>query len=103
MVEIINDANISSVLEENEIAVIDFWAPWCGPCRVLGPIVDEVALKNDDILVGKVNVDDNSDLAIEYSVRGIPTLVFLKNGVVEDTLVGVSTAIKIQQVIDSLK
>ena len=103
MVETINDTNISSVLEKNEIAVIDFWAPWCGPCRVLVPIVDEVAINNKDILIGKVNVDDNSDLSIEYGVRGIPTLVFLKNGVVADKLVGVTSAIKIQEVIDSLK
>jgi len=103
MVETISDANISSVLEKNEIAVIDFWAEWCGPCRVLGPIVDEVAKNNPQVLIGKVDVDENSDLAQEYSVRGIPTLVFLKNGAVSEKLVGVVSATKIQEVIDSLK
>jgi thioredoxin 1 len=103
MVETISDANISSVLEKNEITVIDFWAEWCGPCRVLGPIVDEVAKNNRDILIGKVNVDENSDLSQEYGVRGIPTLVFLKNGAVSQKLVGVVSQAKIQEVIDSLK
>ena len=103
MVETISDANISSVLEKNEITVIDFWAPWCGPCRVLGPIVDKVAMSNKDVLIGKVNVDENSDLSQEYGVRGIPTLVFLKDGKVSEKLVGLVSQAKIQGVIDSLK
>jgi len=103
MVETISDANISSVLEKNEITVIDFWAEWCGPCRVLGPIVNEIAMNNKDVLIGKVNVDENSDLSQQYGVRGIPTLVFLKNGDVQEKLVGVVSASRIQGVIDSLK
>jgi thioredoxin 1 len=106
MVETISDTNITSVLEKNEIAVIDFWAEWCGPCRILGPIVDEVALNNeedDNILIGKVNVDEHSGLSTEYGIRGIPTLLFVKNGKVITRMVGVSSAAKIQQTIDSLK
>lgn len=103
MVETISDANISSVLEKNEITVIDFWAEWCGPCRVLGPIVDEIAKSNKDVLIGKVNVDDNANLSQEYGIRGIPTLVFLKGGEVQEKLVGVVSAARIQSVIDSLK
>jgi len=103
MVETITNTNISSVLKENEIAVIDFWASWCGPCRTLGPIIDDVAEKNDDILIGKVNVDEYSDLSIEYGVRSIPTVLFVKNGKVASTLVGVSSAVDIQKEIDSLK
>ena len=103
MVKTISEANINSVLEKNKITVIDFWAEWCGPCKVLGPIVDEIAMNNTDILIGKVNVDDNSDLSQEYGVRGIPTLIFLKNGYVEEKIVGVASAEKIQSVIDSLR
>jgi len=103
MVETITNTNISSVLKENEITIIDFWAEWCGPCRMLGPIINDVAEKNNDVLVGKVNVDDNSDLSVEYGVRNIPTLVFVKNGKVAGRLVGVSSAVQIQKVIDSLK
>ena len=103
MVETITNTNISSVLKEKEITVIDFWAEWCGPCRMLGPIINDVADKNNDVLVGKVNVDDNSDLSAKYGVRNIPTLVFVKNGEVAGRLVGVSSAVQIQKVIDSLK
>jgi len=103
MVETITNTNISSVLKEKEITLIDFWAEWCGPCRMLGPIINDVANKNNDILVGKVNVDDNSDLSVKYGVRNIPTLVFIKNGEVAGRLVGVNSAMQIQKVIDSLK
>jgi len=70
---------------------------------VLGPIVNEIAMNNKDVLIGKVNVDENSDLSQQYGVRGIPTLVFLKNGDVQEKLVGVVSASRIQGVIDSLK
>ena len=103
MVETITNTDISSVLKEKEITLIDFWAEWCGPCRMLGPIINDVANKNNDILVGKVNVDDNSDLSVKYGVRNIPTLVFIKNGEVAGRLVGVNSAMQIQKVIDSLK
>lgn len=102
MVKTITDTNISSVLKEKEITLIDFWAEWCGPCRMLTPIIDDVASKNTDISVGKVNVDD-TNLSEEYGIRNIPTLVFVKNGEVAGRLVGVSSAVQIQKVIDSLK
>jgi len=103
MVETITNTNIDSVLENNKIAVIDFWAEWCGPCRMLNPIVSGVAEKNNDVLIGKVNVDENSDLSVKYGVRNIPTLVFLKEGKVAKKLIGISSAVQIQKEIDSLK
>ena len=67
------------VLQAREPVLIDFYADWCGPCKMLSPIIDEVAQENDDIKVVKVNVDESSDIALEYKVMSIPTLVVIKN------------------------
>ena len=68
------------VLQAREPVLIDFYADWCGPCKMLSPIIDEVAQENDDIKVVKVNVDESSDIALEYKVMSIPTLIVIKNG-----------------------
>ena len=68
------------VLQAREPVLIDFYADWCGSCKMLSPIIDEVAQENDDIKVVKVNVDESSDIALEYKVMSIPTLVVIKNG-----------------------
>lgn len=68
------------VLQAREPVLVDFYADWCGPCKMLSPIVDEVAQENDDIKVVKVNVDESSDIALDYKVMSIPTLVVIKNG-----------------------
>jgi len=99
----VTDANIKEVLTQNEITVVDFWAPWCGPCRMLGPIIEELAASNEGITIGKVNVDENSASAVEYGVRGIPTVIFFKNGEVVDKIVGVKSKADLQAKIDSLK
>lgn len=79
------------VLESDKPVLIDFYADWCGPCRMMGPIIDEIAEeKAEEIKVGKVNVDENQDLAMEYGVMSIPTIVLIKNGEVEKTFVGVT-------------
>lgn len=78
------------VLQSDKPVIIDFYADWCGPCRTMSPIIDEIAEENaDNIKVGKVNVDENQDLASKYGVMSIPTIVILKNGKVENTFVGV--------------
>lgn len=78
------------VLKSEQPVLIDFYADWCGPCRTMGPIIDQIAKeKNDSVKVGKVNVDENQDLAMEYGVMSIPTIVIIKNGEVEKTFVGV--------------
>ena len=78
------------VLKADKPVIIDFYADWCGPCRAMSPIIDEIAEeKADSIKVGKVNVDENQDLALEYGVMSIPTIVILKNGNVEKTFIGV--------------
>ncbi len=70
----------SKVKNSNDVYLIDFWAPWCGPCRMMGPILDEFASKQTKVKVAKVNVDENPDLASEYGITGIPTLIVFNKG-----------------------
>ena len=99
----ITDGNIAETLKNNEITVIDFWAPWCGPCRILGPVIDELATENVDIAIGKVNIDENSNMASEYGIRGIPTIIFFKDGEVAGKIVGMKNKTELQAKIDELK
>lgn len=70
------------------LAMVDFWAPWCGPCRMVGPILEEIARERADVKVGKVNVDEQPELASQFSVMSIPTLVVMKDGKVANQTVG---------------
>ncbi|MEA4916773.1 thioredoxin [Proteiniphilum sp.] len=85
----ITDASLDSVLDTDKLVVIDFWAEWCGPCKMIGPIIEEIGEEyKDKIVVGKLNVDDNDDTTAKYGIRNIPTVLFIKNGKVVDKLVG---------------
>jgi len=86
----LTDSNFQeTVLDSDKIAVVDFWAPWCGPCKMIGPIIEELAEEyKDSAVIGKVNIDDNQEVSVKYRVRNIPTVLFIKNGEVVDKAVG---------------
>lgn len=89
VIKVTNDTFEKEVLNSNIPVLVDFYADWCGPCKMLSPTVDEVANENDDIKVVKVNVDEAQDIAIKYQVMSIPTLVVIKNGNEVNRSVGV--------------
>lgn len=86
----LNASNFDSTVAEG-VALVDFWAPWCGPCKTLGPILDEVSQKVSH-KIAKVNVDDEGNLANQYKIRSIPTMIVFKDGKAIDTMVGVMSA-----------
>ena len=80
VVEITKDNFEQTVLKADKPVLVDFWAEWCGPCQMMGPIVDEVAEERNDIIIGKLNVDTQSEIALRYNVMSIPTLIVFENG-----------------------
>ena len=85
----ITDNNFKEILAEGKPVVIDFWAPWCGPCKMVGPIIEELAGEYEGkALIGKCDVDENGDVAAECGIRNIPTVLFFKNGELVDKQVG---------------
>jgi thioredoxin 1 len=101
----ITDEDIAIALSEKELTVLDFWAPWCAPCRMLSPIIDELSKDNENnekINIAKVNVDENKASAVKYGIRGIPTVLFIKGGNVVDRVSGLKSKAELQEKINTL-
>lgn len=99
----ITDATVSDVLQTDKLVLIDFWAEWCGPCKMVGPIIDEIAEEyKDKVVVGKLDVDNNDETTAKYGIRNIPTVLFLKNGEVVDKVVGAGPKTMFTDKIDKL-
>lgn len=91
MVKELTVANFDEeVLNSGKTCLVDFYAVWCGPCKMMSPVVDEIAAENADIVVGKIDVDENEELAMKYGVMSIPTILVIKNGEVAETFIGVT-------------
>ncbi|MES2800111.1 MAG: thioredoxin [Bacteroidota bacterium] len=100
----ITDANFEElVMNSDKPVVVDFWAQWCGPCRMVGPIIEEIAGEYEGkAIVGKVDVDQNPGLSAKFGVRNIPTILFLKNGEIQDKLVGAAPKATFTDKLDAL-
>ena len=105
MAAVFTDANFENeVLQSANLTVVDFWAPWCGPCRQIAPLIEQLAGENQGtIKIGKLNVDNAPHSAQSYGVSSIPTLMIFKNGEVVDRFVGVQPKSRLQQAIDASK
>ena len=92
-----------TVLQARNLVMVDFWATWCGPCKIVSPVVEELAKEYEGrVLFAKVNTDENPDLASQYKIRGIPTLMFFRDGEVADQIVGAVPKAQLKSKIDSL-
>lgn len=93
--------SMDEALAQGKLMMVDFWADWCGPCRMLGPVIEKLADRYPHVAVGKVNVDEEQELALRYGVMSIPTVIFFKDGKEIDRKVGVMPAEVFAQVLDA--
>jgi len=98
-----SDANFEDEVINSDIPVlVDFWAPWCGPCRIIAPVVEEISESHDGkIKVGKLNVDDNQQTSMKFGIRSIPTLLVFKNGEIFEQIIGAVPKTEIERVVNS--
>ena len=103
VVSVTNDTFEQTVLQSEGVVMVDFWATWCGPCKIVAPVVEELAKEYEGkASFAKVNTDENQDLATRFNIRGIPTLIFFKEGKVMDQIVGAVPKAQLKSKLDSL-
>lgn len=101
MAKELSAANFDEVVRSNSVVLVDFWAPWCGPCRMVGPFIDQIAAEYEGkAVVGKVNVDDNPDIAGRFQVSTIPTIMVFHNGSMVERTVGARPKAALKQLLD---
>lgn len=99
----VTDGNFEGLLNEGKPLVLDFWAEWCGPCRMVSPIIDELSEEYEGrVNIGKMNVDENDDVISQFGIRNIPTILFFKNGQLVDKIVGAMPKDKFVEKIEAL-
>ncbi len=102
VIEFTDDNFESEVLQSDSVVLVDFWAPWCGPCRAIAPMIDQLADENGSAKIGKLNIDDAPGVAQQYGITGIPTLLLFKNGEVAQSFRGGNTTkAALQEAIDA--
>lgn len=103
MEKIITDSNFLETIKSSKVVMVDFWATWCNPCRMLAPVVEEIADEyKDRIVVGKCDIDENEELPAQLGIMSIPTLIFFKDGEIAKTSVGYKDKAAIKEIIDGL-
>jgi thioredoxin 1 len=103
MALVITDSNFDELLKSGKPLVVDFWAEWCGPCKMIGPIVEDLSHEYEDkVIIGKLDVDENNDITTRYGIRNIPTILFFKDGVQVDKQVGATQKSVMVQKIEAL-
>lgn len=98
----LNDSNFQDFVSEHSQVVVDFWAPWCGPCHLMSPVIEALEEDMDTVVFAKVNVDENQEIAQNYGIMSIPTLMFFKDGEMEDMVVGVIEKEELRQKINEV-
>ena len=100
----LNASNFAETIKNNSVVVVDFWAPWCGPCRMIAPIIEELSeeFKDKGVVVGKVNTDENQELAMQFGIRSIPTVLFFKDGELADSMIGAAPKQMYEEKINAL-
>jgi len=100
----ITKENFEETVKNNKVVVVDFWAPWCGPCRMIAPIIEELSedFKDKGVVVGKINTDEEQELAMQFGIRSIPTVLFIKDGEVVDAMIGAAPKAMYEEKINKL-